>query len=100
MSLEQLKKETEERFNKLEICTLDKTIPLENMPQVIDFINAELERAYELGREEIKNKILNYKFTTIDAETALMDGNIKLSTISKKIVIDSKELIDLLTNKE
>lgn len=51
---------------------------------------------------EIKSKIsmieeiLNHRFNTFSADTALMLGNQKLSTVNKKIVIEWQEIADYL----
>ena len=63
---------------------------------VLHFFINKFNQKLEEEREKIVNEIMNHKFNTIDAETALMSGNFKLSTINKKVVIDSKELIDVL----
>jgi hypothetical protein len=45
---------------------------------------------------ELIDEILNHKFNTFSADTALMLGNQKLSTVNKKIVIEWQEIADYL----
>lgn len=51
-----------------------------------------------LEKIEIIDEILNHKFNTFSADTALMLGNQKLSTVNKKIVIEWQEIADYLIN--
>ena len=87
MSLEQLKKESEERFNN-KFPTMYALIGFklnekeDIKPNILAWHNKELERAYELRNEEILQKIKETQKT------------IKL----EQFTVDT--IIDLLTNKE
>lgn len=59
-------------------------------------VNHLLHQEREKAVGETTDKIKNHKFNFFKADTALFDGNVKLSTVNQKNVIECEELITFL----
>jgi len=59
------------------------------------FLSKRKEELSEL-RKQLIQEIMNHKFNTFKATTALFIGNDKLSTIKEDTVIDAQEIISYL----
>lgn len=87
---EQWEREFYDKFDFIDCSALHGT-------EIVAFIKKVRQEGVEEGKAKMLEEIMDYKLNTFTAQTALFDGNVKLSNVSSKIVIDYKELVEALS---